>query len=181
MNQPYVIVHERSASFWVLFLKIFKNGIYGVLCVWKIWKIDSLLFVYTSSHTDVTDEKCWMPLWSLFLNLVLNWPLSMHCLRAEFMAIWESNWLLSCSTMSIYVIVSITTFKNLQVTATLTLAAACSSAGIIVLYSRDLGFCKEQHHLPCKKFQISVAFAFITWALTAISSHVMFWILLASV
>ncbi|KAG2690646.1 hypothetical protein I3843_09G194300 [Carya illinoinensis] len=67
------------------------------------------------------------------------------------------------------------------VTATLTLAAACSSAGIIVLYSRDLGFCKDQHHLPCKKFQISVAFAFITWALTAISSHVMFWILLASV
>ncbi|KAB1224205.1 hypothetical protein CJ030_MR2G024390 [Morella rubra] len=67
------------------------------------------------------------------------------------------------------------------VTATLTLAAACSSAGITVLYSRDLGFCKQHLHLPCNKFQISVAFAFITWSLTAISSHVMFWILLASV
>ncbi|KAF5471626.1 hypothetical protein F2P56_008404 [Juglans regia] len=67
------------------------------------------------------------------------------------------------------------------VTATLTLAAACSSAGIMVLYSRDLAFCKHNPHLPCNKFQMSIAFAFITWAFTAISSHVMFWILLASV
>ncbi|KAF7851487.1 hypothetical protein BT93_L3831 [Corymbia citriodora subsp. variegata] len=63
------------------------------------------------------------------------------------------------------------------VTATLSLAAACSSAGVIVLYSRDLNFCRAQTHLPCARFQLSVALAFCTWALIAMSSHVMFWIL----
>ncbi|GMH23065.1 hypothetical protein Nepgr_024908 [Nepenthes gracilis] len=64
------------------------------------------------------------------------------------------------------------------VTATLSLAAACSSAGVVILYSRDLDFCTTAvPKLPCSKFQISVAFAFITWFLIATSSHVMFWIL----
>lgn len=63
------------------------------------------------------------------------------------------------------------------VTATLSLAAACSSAGIAVLYARDLDFCKVQTQLPCSRFQLSVALAFVTWFLIAISSHVMFWIL----
>ncbi|CAL5351331.1 unnamed protein product [Camellia sinensis] len=66
------------------------------------------------------------------------------------------------------------------VTATLSLAAACSSAGIAVLYERDLDVCKVQMHLPCSRFQLSVALAFITWFLIALSSYVMFW-LLASV
>ncbi|KAJ9548115.1 hypothetical protein OSB04_020658 [Centaurea solstitialis] len=64
------------------------------------------------------------------------------------------------------------------VTATLSLAAACSSAGIVVLYARDLHFCtNSQMHLPCNKFEISIAMAFITWFFIAISSHVMFWLL----
>lgn len=63
------------------------------------------------------------------------------------------------------------------VTATLSLAAACSSAGIAVLYSKDLHFCSSSSHLPCGRFELSVVFAFITWFLIAISSHVMFWIL----
>ncbi|KAK7259958.1 hypothetical protein RIF29_25596 [Crotalaria pallida] len=63
------------------------------------------------------------------------------------------------------------------VTSTLSLAAACSSAGIVVLYARDLNFCTIHKSLPCERFQISVAMAFITWVLTAMSSHVMFWIL----
>ncbi|KAK9986411.1 hypothetical protein SO802_031362 [Lithocarpus litseifolius] len=67
------------------------------------------------------------------------------------------------------------------VTAILSLAAACSSAGIIVLYSRDLHYCNGQAHSTCSKYQTSIAFAFISWALSAISSHVMFWILLASI
>ncbi|GAB4833861.1 hypothetical protein Ancab_032108 [Ancistrocladus abbreviatus] len=51
------------------------------------------------------------------------------------------------------------------VTATLSLAAACSSAGVVVLYSRDLlDACTTSiPRIPCAKFQISVAFAFITW------------------
>ncbi|MBA0697886.1 hypothetical protein Goari_021405 [Gossypium aridum] len=63
------------------------------------------------------------------------------------------------------------------VTAMLSLAAACSSAGIIVLYARDLDFCKAQSHIPCRQFEISIILAFITWLLITMSSHVMFWIL----
>ncbi|KAL8517518.1 hypothetical protein ACS0TY_015678 [Phlomoides rotata] len=63
------------------------------------------------------------------------------------------------------------------VTATLSLAAACSSAGIAVLYAKDLKYCKGPSHLPCDRFELSISLAFITWFLIAISSHVMFWIL----
>ncbi|KAJ4704605.1 CASP-like protein [Melia azedarach] len=35
------------------------------------------------------------------------------------------------------------------VTAMLSLAAACSSAGVVVLYARDLNFCRPQNHLSC--------------------------------
>ncbi|KAH1090145.1 hypothetical protein J1N35_017402 [Gossypium stocksii] len=63
------------------------------------------------------------------------------------------------------------------VTAMLSLAAACSSAGVIVLYARDLDFCRVQTRLPCSQFEISIILAFITWVLVAMSSHVMFWIL----
>ncbi|XP_076941114.1 CASP-like protein 5B2 [Bidens hawaiensis] len=64
------------------------------------------------------------------------------------------------------------------VTATLSLAAACSSAGIVVLYARDLHFCTNpKMHLPCSRLEISIAMAFITWFFIAISSHVMFWLL----
>ncbi|CAK9151441.1 unnamed protein product [Ilex paraguariensis] len=63
------------------------------------------------------------------------------------------------------------------VTATLSLAAACSSAGIAVLYERDLNFCSGSTPLPCSRFELSIALAFITWFFIAISSHVMFWVL----
>ncbi|KAL3639503.1 hypothetical protein CASFOL_017410 [Castilleja foliolosa] len=63
------------------------------------------------------------------------------------------------------------------VTATLSLAAACSSAGIAVLYSKDLKFCTGATHLPCDRFELSIALAFVTWFLIAMSSHVMFWML----
>ncbi|KZV53404.1 hypothetical protein F511_10190 [Dorcoceras hygrometricum] len=63
------------------------------------------------------------------------------------------------------------------VTATLSLAAACSSAGVAVLYAKDLKFCTGPTHLPCNRFELSIALAFITWFLVAVSSYVMFWIL----
>ncbi|KAK2972308.1 hypothetical protein RJ640_014366 [Escallonia rubra] len=63
------------------------------------------------------------------------------------------------------------------VTATLSLAAACSSAGVAVLYSKDLDFCRTRLHLPCRRFDLSIALAFITWFFIAVSSHVMLWIL----
>ncbi|KAK8563803.1 hypothetical protein V6N13_005967 [Hibiscus sabdariffa] len=61
------------------------------------------------------------------------------------------------------------------VTAMLSLAAACSSAGVIVLYARDLDFCNPR--IPCRQYEISIILAFVTWLLIAMSSHVMFWIL----
>ncbi|ESW17833.1 hypothetical protein PHAVU_007G272500 [Phaseolus vulgaris] len=63
------------------------------------------------------------------------------------------------------------------VTATLSLAAASASAGITVLYFRDLGHCHFGEE--CQKYQISVALAFLSWFSTSISSLVMFWLLAA--
>ncbi|KAK1589544.1 hypothetical protein Q3G72_035144 [Acer saccharum] len=65
------------------------------------------------------------------------------------------------------------------VTDMLSLTVVCSSAGVIVFYEKDIKFCKQHDYVdnPCIKFVISVALAFITWVLIAISSHVMFWTL----
>ncbi|XP_020113530.1 CASP-like protein 5B3 isoform X2 [Ananas comosus] len=64
------------------------------------------------------------------------------------------------------------------VTAILSFAAACSSGGVVVLFERDVHFCK----LPwfsCGKYELSTALAFIAWSLIATSSLVMFWLLAA--
>ncbi|WOL14920.1 CASP-like protein 5B3 [Canna indica] len=66
------------------------------------------------------------------------------------------------------------------VTATLSLAAACSSAGVTVLFAKDEHFCRTVLQSSCGRFEISIAFAFVTWLLISMSSLVMFW-LLASV
>ncbi|XP_022748987.1 CASP-like protein 5B3 isoform X1 [Durio zibethinus] len=64
------------------------------------------------------------------------------------------------------------------VTATLSLAAASSSAGIAVLYFNDLGNCKFGEE--CQKYQLSVAFAFLGWIAISISSLIMLWLLAAA-
>ncbi|XP_052203141.1 CASP-like protein 5B2 [Diospyros lotus] len=67
------------------------------------------------------------------------------------------------------------------VTAILSLAAASSSAGVIILLTRDTSLCHDdQKQLACSMFRLSVALAFVSWFLLAVSSYVMFW-LLASV
>ncbi|KAK7344008.1 hypothetical protein VNO77_13196 [Canavalia gladiata] len=63
------------------------------------------------------------------------------------------------------------------VTAILSLAAASSSAGIIVLYFNDLGHCHFGEE--CQKYQISVALAFLSWIPISISSLIMLWLLAA--
>ncbi|XP_011085012.1 CASP-like protein 5B1 [Sesamum indicum] len=62
------------------------------------------------------------------------------------------------------------------VTATLSLAAACSSAGVMVLFTKDTNFCIVKTKFSCGMFQISIAFAFMSWFLLAISSYIMFWL-----
>ncbi|KAH9302688.1 hypothetical protein KI387_014271, partial [Taxus chinensis] len=48
------------------------------------------------------------------------------------------------------------------VTATLSLAAACSTAGVIVLFDNDLSYCDQIH---CHRYQLSAAMAFLSWLL----------------
>ncbi|CAL8165326.1 unnamed protein product [Prunus armeniaca] len=106
------------------------------------------------------------------MGLQLLWSLGLACL--DIYALWKKRDLQNPILVSLFVVGD-------WVTATLSLAAACSCAGLTVLFSRDLHFCKGEYHLPCINYKFAVAFAFVTWGLTAISSHVMFWILLASV
>ncbi|KAL8167901.1 hypothetical protein V2J09_009400 [Rumex salicifolius] len=103
------------------------------------------------------------------MGLQVLWSLGLACLDVH--ALRKKKDLHNPILVSLFVVGD-------WVTATLSLAAACSSAGIVVLYSSDLDFCNTKNSLlPCSKFQISVAFAFATWFLIAVSSHVMFWIL----
>ncbi|KAI7737595.1 hypothetical protein M8C21_024719 [Ambrosia artemisiifolia] len=63
------------------------------------------------------------------------------------------------------------------VTAILSLAAACSSAGVMVVFIKDTDICRSQAALSCHTFQISIALAFVAWFLLAVSSYVMLWLL----
>ncbi|KDP24559.1 hypothetical protein JCGZ_25123 [Jatropha curcas] len=102
------------------------------------------------------------------MGLQVLWSFGLACL--DIYAFRRKRDLLNPVLVSLFVVGD-------WVTAMLSLAAASSSAGILVLYARDLNFCKSQAYLPCNRFEISVLFAFLTWLLVSISSHVMFWIL----
>nr|KYP43562.1 UPF0497 membrane protein At3g53850 family [Cajanus cajan] len=106
------------------------------------------------------------------MGLQVLWSFGLACL--DIYALRRKRDLQNPILVSLFVVV----VYEMQVTATLSLAAACSSAGIVVLYARDLNMCvTNKNHLACNRYQISVAMAFVTWVLTAMSSHVMFWIL----
>ncbi|XP_022766204.1 CASP-like protein 5B2 isoform X2 [Durio zibethinus] len=102
------------------------------------------------------------------MGLQLLWSFGLACL--DVYALRRKRDLQNPVLVSLFVVGDL-------VTAMLSLAAACSSAGVIVLYARDLDLCRVQIHLPCRQFEISIILAFITWVLIAISSHVIFWIL----
>lgn len=63
------------------------------------------------------------------------------------------------------------------VTAILSFAASCSAAGVVVLFERDITFCRRYYQLPCSRFQLATAFAFLSWSLSATSALIMFWLL----
>lgn len=65
--------------------------------------------------------------------------------------------------------------KLLQVTATLSLAAASASAGITTLYFYDLGHCSVDNE--CQKYQASVGLAICCCFTIATSSLIMLWLL----
>ncbi|KEH42705.1 hypothetical protein MtrunA17_Chr1g0186551 [Medicago truncatula] len=62
-------------------------------------------------------------------------------------------------------------------TSTLSLAAACSSAGITVLFFNDLRHCYFGEE--CRNYQLSVVCAFLSWIPISISSLIMLWLLAA--
>ena len=86
-----------------------------------------------------------------------------------------------CNTHIAFVSLSLPLVMNLfycwQVTAMLSLAAACSSAGVVVLYAKDLKYCGIHDQLSCLRYEVAVALSFVTWVQIALSSHVTFWIL----
>ncbi|KAD7480121.1 hypothetical protein E3N88_03257 [Mikania micrantha] len=63
------------------------------------------------------------------------------------------------------------------VSAILSLSAACSSAGVMIVFIKDTDICRTQPTLACDAFQISIALAFLAWFFLAVSSYVMFWLL----
>ncbi|XP_006645005.1 CASP-like protein 5B1 [Oryza brachyantha] len=63
------------------------------------------------------------------------------------------------------------------VTAILSFAAACSAAGVVVLFDRDIYACRRDPQLPCGRFELATACAFLSWAFSATSALVMFWLL----
>ncbi|CAM8973246.1 hypothetical protein QQ045_029696 [Rhodiola kirilowii] len=102
------------------------------------------------------------------MGLQLLWSFGLACL--DIYAVMDHRDLNNPILVSLFVVGD-------WVTATLSLAAACSSAGVMVLYVKDLHICASQRFIPCSQYQISIALAFVTWLLVACSSHVMFWII----
>jgi hypothetical protein len=66
---------------------------------------------------------------------------------------------------------------SMQVAAILSFAAACSAGAVVVLFERDVYFCKRDPQLPCGKFEVATAFAFLSCTCSAASALVMFWLL----
>ncbi|KAH6769187.1 hypothetical protein C2S52_006754 [Perilla frutescens var. hirtella] len=77
--------------------------------------------------------------------------------------------------MDLYTLINVrVTVVGDWVIATLSLAAACSSAGVIVLFSRDTVMCSsDDNEFACSVIQMSVLFAFMSWSLIAVSSYLM--------
>nr|XP_045087399.1 CASP-like protein 5B3 [Aegilops tauschii subsp. strangulata] len=57
--------------------------------------------------------------------------------------------------------------------------ASCAAASVTIFFRKDVKFCAEYWRLPCTQFELSVALAFITWLLQAVSSFSGFWLLVS--
>ncbi|KAJ7559973.1 hypothetical protein O6H91_04G108900 [Diphasiastrum complanatum] len=96
----------------------------------------------------------------------------------------QSLWSLTLAIIDIYALLWKRSLRNSLlvslfvigdwVTATLTLAAACASAGITVLIDNDLGACAQNH---CGRYEVAVSTTFLTWVLITMSFFFTFWLL----
>ncbi|KAJ4968865.1 hypothetical protein NE237_015566 [Protea cynaroides] len=117
----------------------------------------------TSSFFQVT-AFCYL-IASMALQVI--WSFALACLDTYALA--RNNVLYNPILVSLFVVGD-------WVTAMMSLAAASSSAGIVVLYTSDLGSWKGEE---CMKYQISVCMAFFSWIMVGISSFIMLWIMAA--
>ncbi|XP_066394022.1 CASP-like protein 5B3 isoform X2 [Miscanthus floridulus] len=87
-------------------------------------------------------------------------------------------WSFGLACLDIY---SLKTKRDLHnpvlVTAILSFAAASASAGVTILFERDVHFCRMYPQLSCGRYALSVVLAFITWSFIATSAVSMFWLL----
>ncbi|KAL3838449.1 hypothetical protein ACJIZ3_023040 [Penstemon smallii] len=124
----------------------------------------SIVVMASASGFSTTTAFCYL---IASMGLEVLWSFGLACL--------DIHALMYNKDLHNHIIVSLFVVGD-WVTATLSLAAASSSAGVIVLYTRDSRICKDEIKLSCDMLQISIAFAFISWFLLAISSYVMFWL-----
>ncbi|KAL6610328.1 hypothetical protein ACP70R_035491 [Stipagrostis hirtigluma subsp. patula] len=66
------------------------------------------------------------------------------------------------------------------VTSILSYAASCSAGGVVVLFKRDVLFCRRYPQLPCGRYELATALAFLSWSFSATSAVIMFWLLAAT-
>ncbi|CAH9065198.1 unnamed protein product [Cuscuta europaea] len=99
------------------------------------------------------------------MGLQVLWSFALACLDIH--ALWLKRDMQNHVLLSLFVVGD-------WVTTTLSLAAACASAGVAILFDRDTSICQRMEKLSCTMFQISIAMAFFAWFLLALSSYVMF-------
>ncbi|XP_008681657.1 CASP-like protein 5A3 isoform X1 [Zea mays] len=97
-------------------------------------------------------------------------------------AILQCLWSLLLAFVDIYALLVKRSLRNARavciftigdgITGTITLGAACASAGITVLIGNDLNICAENH---CASFETATALAFISWFALAPSCILNFW------
>ncbi|CAM0950760.1 unnamed protein product [Alopecurus aequalis] len=63
--------------------------------------------------------------------------------------------------------------------AVLVFSGASASASVVILFERDVNFCRIFWRLACGQFALSVVLAFIVWCLDAASSFSGFWLLVS--
>ncbi|XP_072997878.1 CASP-like protein 5B3 isoform X2 [Typha latifolia] len=90
----------------------------------------------------------------------------------------QALWSFGLACLDVYALKTKRDLHNpVLVTATLSFAAACSSAGVAVLFERDVQFCRMYPQFSCSRYELSVVLAFMTWSFVATSSLVMFWLM----
>lgn len=134
-------------------------------------RMGQFLFAATSVIIMVTGDD--------FINF------TSFCFLAAAMAL-QFLWSFVLATLDVYALLIKTGLRNSillslfvvgdWVTATLSLAAACSTAGITVLFDSDMKSCDQVH---CRRYQLSAAMAFLSWVLIAISSLLTLWLLVS--